>query len=241
MNQGWIKLHRKILDNPIHSKPNWCWLWICMLLLANHENRDIIWNGEKRTIERGQFITSRAKLALISGIHESSVERALKYLKNEQQIEQQTNKSFRLITINNYKDYQTTEQQNAHQMNNKRTTNEQRLNTNKNEKNYNNEKNEKKRENTPAQQTQGFIDSVKEKDELYLALSEKLSSEKNIEVDKVRAELDKFVSYWTELNRSGTKQRWELEKAFEVQRRLATWFSRASSYKSINKPKTVSV
>jgi phage replication O-like protein O len=97
------------------------------------------------------------------------------------------------------------------------------------------------KKDTPAQTMRNFTESIKEKDELYSALSEKLSLEKNIEVNKVRAELDKFVSYWTELNKSGTKQRWELEKTFEVQRRLVTWFSRASSYKSVNKPKTVSV
>lgn len=32
-----------------------------------------------------------------------------------------------------------------------------------------------------------------------------------------------FVSYWTEPNKSGTKQRWELERTFDVTRRLATW------------------
>jgi len=36
-------------------------------------------------------------------------------------------------------------------------------------------------------------------------------------------ELKKFDNYWTELNKSWTKQRWEQQKTFEVQRRLATW------------------
>jgi uncharacterized protein YdaU (DUF1376 family) len=38
--------------------------------------------------------------------------------------------------------------------------------------------------------------------------------------------LNKFVSYWTEKNKSGTKMRYELEKTFEITRRLATWASR---------------
>lgn len=36
-------------------------------------------------------------------------------------------------------------------------------------------------------------------------------------------ELDKFISYWNEPNKSGTKVRWELEKTFDVTRRLRTW------------------
>ena len=38
--------------------------------------------------------------------------------------------------------------------------------------------------------------------------------------------LQKFCNYWTEKNKSGTKMRWELERVFEISRRLATWASR---------------
>lgn len=46
----------------------------------------------------------------------------------------------------------------------------------------------------------------------------------------VKAEVQNFTRYWTELNKSGTKQRWELERTFEVQKRLETWFKRAGKY-----------
>jgi phage replication O-like protein O len=49
---------------------------------------------------------------------------------------------------------------------------------------------------------------------------------KNHPEDIVRREIQKFILYWTEPNKSGTKQRWELEKTFEIKRRLFTWFSR---------------
>lgn len=54
-------------------------------------------------------------------------------------------------------------------------------------------------------------------------------SQKGIPEQVARSELQKFILYWTEPNKSGTKQRWELEKAFEINRRLATWFSRIKS------------
>ena len=34
---------------------------------------------------------------------------------------------------------------------------------------------------------------------------------------------NEFLSYWTELNRSGTKMRFELQKTWETKRRLLTW------------------
>ena len=43
----------------------------------------------------------------------------------------------------------------------------------------------------------------------------------------ITQEVQKFILYWTEPNRSGTKQRWQTEKTFEVQRRLYTWLNRA--------------
>jgi len=41
----------------------------------------------------------------------------------------------------------------------------------------------------------------------------------------IKDELSKFDSYWTELNKSWTQQRWQQQKTFEVQRRLATWLN----------------
>lgn len=46
-------------------------------------------------------------------------------------------------------------------------------------------------------------------------------------------ELAKFVNYWTEKNHSGTKERWQLERTFEVKRRLATWFSNVNKFSGV--------
>ena len=64
--------------------------------------------------------------------------------KTEQQIEQQKTNKNRLITILRWKEYQGSEQQNEQQVNNKRTTSEQPVNTNKNVKKIENDKNVKK-------------------------------------------------------------------------------------------------
>jgi hypothetical protein len=133
---GWIKLHRKVLENPMAERPSYFSLWVILLLRANHKDNQMIWNGKSITIKEGQFITSRNKLSIQSGIPESTIERILKYFENEQQIEQQKNTKFRLITIKNWKDYQKMDGS----IDNKRTDREHQMDTNKNDKNEDNEK-----------------------------------------------------------------------------------------------------
>jgi len=92
-----------------------------------------MFNGSKILLKPGSFITSRLKLSHQSGIQESKVERILKYLETEQQIEQQNMSTGRLISITNWLQYQNDEQQTELPVNSERTASEQRVNTNKNE------------------------------------------------------------------------------------------------------------
>lgn len=130
MEQGWIKLYRKILDTPMIKKPSYLSLWVILLLKANHKDNSFIWNGKNITIKEGQFITGKNELSKQSGIPLSTVWRILKYFEKEQQIEQQITTKFRLITIINWKNYQKTDTT----MDNKRTADRQQSDTNKNDK-----------------------------------------------------------------------------------------------------------
>ena len=47
-----------------------------------------------------------------------------------------------------------------------------------------------------------------------------------IEPSLLAPEFQKFIVYWTEPNKSGTKTRWEQQNTFDVKRRLFTWLSR---------------
>ena len=62
-------------------------------------------------------------------------------------------------------------------------------------------------------------------DEVISNLVEKTNAPREV----IQNEVQKFRLYWTEPNKSGTKQRWQTEKTFEVQRRLYTWLSRAGT------------
>ena len=139
--QGFIYLHRKMLDNPIICKDNdHIAVWIYLLLNATHKGYDVIFEGERFTLKPGQLITGRKSIASKLKINESKVQRILKKFESEQQIEQQTTSRNRLISILNWSIYQNNEQQIEQQVNNNRTTSEQQVNTNNNVNNGDNEK-----------------------------------------------------------------------------------------------------
>ena len=46
----------------------------------------------------------------------------------------------------------------------------------------------------------------------------------------LKQEMRAFVNYWTEPTKSGKKVRWELQKTFDVKRRLWTWFRNADRF-----------
>lgn len=124
MENGWIKLHRKIQDSGLYSKPTYFLIWIHLLLSANHRPKKFIWNGKDITVREGQLITGRKKISEALEIPESTVERALGYLEDTSKIGQQKTTKYRLITISKWHQYQLAD--------NKRTTNGQQTDTNKN-------------------------------------------------------------------------------------------------------------
>ena len=138
---GWIKIHRKIKSKGYYNKSEYIHLWIHLLLEANHEEKEFMWNKKLIKIKPGQFITGLRVLQAETGIHRSSVDRILKLFENETQIEQQITTKFRLITIKNWEQYQKVETQNEKQVRHKRDTDETQMRTNKNDKNNKNEKN----------------------------------------------------------------------------------------------------
>lgn len=144
--EGWIKLHRSMLESAVASEPEHLALWVTLMLMASHTERDVIVNGVKLRLRPGQLITSRLKMAARSGIQESKVERILNFLKIEQQIEQQNLTSCRLISIINWHDYQASEQEIERGVNSERTATEQRVNTYRECKEFKNEKNVRKEE-----------------------------------------------------------------------------------------------
>ena len=141
---GWIKLHRKLLDNPIFQKEELLQLFIYCLLKANHEPNKIIFNGQETVIEKGQFVTGRDVLSKDLKKKPITTYKRLKILENLQILNIESNNRFSLVTVVNYGLYQSAEEKRNSKSNNKGTTREQQGNTNKNVKNDKNDKNKNK-------------------------------------------------------------------------------------------------
>ncbi len=60
--KGWIKLHRKIMDNPIFNDFQLYRLWSICLLEATHKDREQPVGKQIVKLEPGQFVTGRYDL-----------------------------------------------------------------------------------------------------------------------------------------------------------------------------------
>jgi len=152
--QGWIKLHRELMDKPIwsESSPEQKTILITLLMMASHTEKEWEWKGEKYAIQPGQFITSLPSIVQKSGegISIQNVRTALaRFKKYDFLTDEPTNKN-RLITIVNWGFYQESDDEANRQTNRQLTGSQQATNRQltaiKNVKNDKNEKNVKKKE-----------------------------------------------------------------------------------------------
>jgi len=128
---GWIKLHRQILEWEWYEDINCFRLFTHLLLKANHK--------EKRykgiVVKAGQIVTSRDLLAQETGLSSQQIRTAITKLKSTNEITSVTSSQGTIIEVVNYEKYQlstneTTEEQ---------PTSNQRATTNKNDKKENKE------------------------------------------------------------------------------------------------------
>ena len=137
---GWIKIHRKIINNTIFLNSNLLQLFLYCILRANHKTTEIIFNGEIVKLDTGSFIAGRFQIAEDLKMNPSSVYKNLKKLQKLSYISLKSNNRFTIVTVIKYSTYQNLE----FESNNKVTTKEQQSNTDKNDKN---DKNKEKEEN----------------------------------------------------------------------------------------------
>ena len=136
MSNGWIKLHRKMLDNPVVFKDaDHVAIWIYLLLEATHVDYPTLFGGKKVVLKPGQLVTGRKKISERTGVDEYKVMRVLKCFETEHQIAQQKERYGTLISILAWDEYQDTAQQNAQQLHNDCTTTAQQLHTKQEHKN----------------------------------------------------------------------------------------------------------
>jgi hypothetical protein len=219
---GWVLIHKKIWDSDMFTGKNKVNRMIVWIWLLTHCDKD------------GVVTFGRKQISSQTGLSEQAIYRVLVSLRQNpnNNVSYKANSEYTTITILKWHEYQRkANNQPNNEVNNNRTTSEQQPNTNKEV------KNKRIKEyvvaTTPSTISKSFFnrgDSYKEIIERFLA--------KDVDRGVLKEQLPKFISYWTELNKSGTKQRWEMEKTFEVEKRLQNWLSRIkptiTSYKKEN-------
>ena len=145
MAYGWISIHRKIQDD-------WVWndkpfsrgqAWIDLIMMVNHDDNTIIFDGNPKTVTRGSCITSIQKLCDRWGWSNTKVKKFLKNLQEDEKILFKiAPRKATAVTIVNYDKYQgedisknTTETQQKH---NRNITETQQKHINNNDNNVNN-------------------------------------------------------------------------------------------------------
>ena len=149
MAKGWIRIYRQLQDCEIWTKNqpfDMRSAWIDLLMFANHEDKQIIFDYKPIIVKRGQYLTSVRKL---SARWKWDKERTLKYLRLLEQlgmITKDSNNRRTLITIENYEKYQGWQDTEPNTEPNttpytERTLNERSTATNNNDNNDNNDNN----------------------------------------------------------------------------------------------------
>src|SRR6184192_798582 len=101
--EGYIKLHRQLLDSSQFRNPNTLKIWIWMLLKAAHKPRTVSLKVGKGytdiSLERGQFVFGRNKAQDDLSIDASLIYRILKSLQSDNSIVVKSNNQYSIITI----------------------------------------------------------------------------------------------------------------------------------------------
>jgi uncharacterized phage protein (TIGR02220 family) len=100
--EGWIKLHKRLLEWEWYTDQNTKSMFIHCLLSANYCDKD--WRGKK--IERGSFVASLHKLSIETGLSVKQVRISLSKLKNTRELIIKGASQWTKITVCNYESYQ---------------------------------------------------------------------------------------------------------------------------------------
>ncbi len=123
--QGYIKLHRQIMENDLYFSERFTRLqaWIDLLLLASHREHMVIIRGNEIHITPGELCYSQLSLADRWKWDFKTVRKFLTYLETRQMVDTKIDNVTTIISIRNWKRYQIGGEQNGEQTENKTVTN----------------------------------------------------------------------------------------------------------------------
>jgi len=122
---GWIKLHRQIIENELYFSERFTksQAWIDLLLLARHDSGLVTIRGIDIRLNPGQLCWSQLSFAKRWGWDRKTVKKFLNLLKKREMVDIKISKVTTIISIISWLNYQGSGQQNGQQKDNKTDTN----------------------------------------------------------------------------------------------------------------------
>ncbi len=192
VDEGWIKLHRKSLKSAVFSNCHLWHVWSYCMLRACHASVRFYMDGKVISLEPGQFVTGRRKMAKRLGMSDNMTYRLIHVLKDMGNIDIISNKRYSVITLLKWPHYQNGGGEYRPQvrpvLDQSQTSPRPVLDTYKNDKN---DKNEKKKERGGTQTQRSGVASAPP------SLSEILEYMKHINCPHPERNAEKFEAHYT--------------------------------------------
>lgn len=149
--QGFISIHRKLMDNPIWCDPYYLKLWMYCLFKASHKEHEQLVGNQIIQLKRGQYVTGRFSLAeeMNTGMkpkqkmNDKTWWRHLENLEKWGMLTIKSTNKYSIVTIDKYELYQDVFNKTDHQMSSSCPSNVHQMSTNNNVNNDNKEKRHK--------------------------------------------------------------------------------------------------
>lgn len=135
---GYIKLYRKLLENPVFQNDRLLKVFIWCLLKASYKEHEQLLGLHTVQLQPGQFIYGRFKASQELKIKPSTLNDQMNTLKRLQIIDIKPNNKYSIVTLANWTLYQSNEEASDNKTDSKATTNQQQTDTNKKGKKGNN-------------------------------------------------------------------------------------------------------
>ena len=138
MHRGYVKVWRKIIDSGLIQSPNTLAVFMHILLNASHKDIKVGTTTGIVELKRGQYISGRKQLARQLEQSERQIRTSLDRLINLQIMTIKTTNKYSIYVIENYNNYQDSDQQTKDTATNKRPANDQQTTTKQECKEFNN-------------------------------------------------------------------------------------------------------
>ncbi|MDG1996030.1 MAG: hypothetical protein P8J14_06030 [Emcibacteraceae bacterium] len=134
MSQGWICVHRQLLDNPIFKNDKLFRVFMFCLLKASHTDHDQLVGDCIVKLKKGELVTGRDAISKATNLTPQNVRTALEKLKALGILTIKPTNKYSVIAMVSWDKYQQTNQQ----VTNSQPTSNQQVTTNNNVNNENN-------------------------------------------------------------------------------------------------------